>query len=299
MTNLVARIITEPRPMRDADPLFERHPAPSLLFARDGVIAQANAALQRLLRAQPASCRSAGAALAEFFPELRHQLAGLARAASACRASPCAAPDGSTFIARVQVVAVGTWPGLSLLLVSSRTSRSSRRELDAANKEFESLTSAAGHDLRGPLRILKGFTEALDDECGEVLNEEGADFSQGDPQGQRSHGGSDRRPADVLARQPRGDVAARTSTSATLVELVYYDLRHAQPGARRSTATCSPASTAWGDVRLMMTMLRTLLGNAWKFTGAQRRAATFAVYTEQRDGRDLDLRDATTAPDST
>ena len=61
----------------------------------------------------------------------------------------------------------------------------------------------------------------------------------------------------------------------TLVELVYYDLRHADTEREVDCAGRSPASTAWGDVRLMMTVLRTLLGNAWKFTGRtpQRRDA--------------------------
>ena len=35
----------------------------------------------------------------------------------------------------------------------------------------------------------------------------------------------------------------------------------------------APDITAWGDVRLMMTVLRNLLGNAWKFTGRTAQAS--------------------------
>ena len=31
-----------------------------------------------------------------------------------------------------------------------------------------------------------------------------------------------------------------------------------------------PGISAWGDVRQMVTILRTLLGNAWKYTAARR-----------------------------
>ena len=45
-----------------------------------------------------------------------------------------------------------------------------------------------------------------------------------------------------------------------------YELRHAQE--RNVTVEChvEPGINAWGDVRLMMTVLRNLFGNAWKFT---------------------------------
>ena len=71
----------------------------------------------------------------------------------------------------------------------------------------------------------------------------------------------------------------------TLVELVFYELRHAQDRARTSIAQVDPGISAWGDVRLMMTVLRNLLGNAWKFTGAHRAGRAFASTSKQRDGR--------------
>ena len=84
------------------------------------------------------------------------------------------------------------------------------QEISAANQEFESFTSAAGHDLRGPLRILKGFTDALDDECGAVLNEEGKSFLKEILKAaDRMEGLIDGLLA-LVARQPRGDGLRKT-----------------------------------------------------------------------------------------
>ena len=97
-----------------ADPLFERHPTPSLLLSRAGVIAHANAAARRLLRAEGVPL--AGAKLGEIFPGPGTSLVGL----SPPQCHPRVAvrrTDGSTFHARVQVVAAGAGPA-SLLLAS-------------------------------------------------------------------------------------------------------------------------------------------------------------------------------------
>jgi signal transduction histidine kinase len=44
-----------------------------------------------------------------------------------------------------------------------------------------------------------------------------------------------------------------------------------------------PGICAWGDVRQMMTILRTLLGNAWKYTSRTAQPVV-RLYTEERDG---------------
>ena len=66
MTNPLVSNIIDPPEAGAADPVFERHPAPSLLFTRDGVIARVNAAARQLLRS--VEVPRVGAALADFFP---------------------------------------------------------------------------------------------------------------------------------------------------------------------------------------------------------------------------------------
>ena len=136
--------------------------------------------------------------------------------------------DGSTFNARVQVVAAGAGPG-SLLLASLEDLSDFEREIDAANKEFESLTSAAGHDLRGPMRILKSFIEALEDECGETLSDEGRGFLA---EILKASGRMEDLIEGLLtfSRASRAELSPENLDITTLVELVFFELRHAHAG---------------------------------------------------------------------
>jgi light-regulated signal transduction histidine kinase (bacteriophytochrome) len=258
-----------------ADPLFELHPSASLLHGRDGEIVHANAALQQLLRADGAPLE--GARLADFFPEVAAQIAA-SRGTLCLKRVAVRRPDGSNLIARVHVVPDARY-GLSLVCVEDLSDH--EQELSAANKEFESLTSAAGHDLRGPLRILKGFAEALDDECGATLNEECRTFLKEILKaGDRMEGLIDG--LLTYSRAGRAELSCENLDVGTLAELVHYDLRHAAVD-RAVDFQLQPGISAWGDVRQMMTILRTLLGNAWKYT-SRTPDAVVRLYTELREG---------------
>ena len=258
-----------------ADPLFELHPVPSLLHGRDGEIVHANAALQQLMRADGASIE--GARLADFFPEVAAQLAEVAAPLCLKRVA-VRRPDGSNLIARLQAVPDARY-GLTLLSIEDLSEH--ELELAAANKEFEALTSAAGHDLRGPLRILKGFAEALEDECGATLNDESGTFLK------EILKASDRMEGLIdglltFSRAGRAELSCENLDIGTLAELVHYDLRHTE-GDHTVHFDLQPGIFAWADVRQMMTILRTLLGNAWKYTSRKAQAAV-RLYSEEREG---------------
>src|SRR4029453_4744748 len=114
----------------------------------------------------------AGAKLVTVFAEIAVQLAE-SRDPLYLRRVVVRRVDGSNFIADVRTV-----PAMrgALLLATLQDLSDHDAEIAASNREFEALTSAAGHDLGGPLRILKGFAEALEDECAAVLNDEGRTF---------------------------------------------------------------------------------------------------------------------------
>ena len=140
--------------------------------------------------------------------------------------------------------------------------------------------SVAGHDLRAPLRILKGFADALEDECGSVINEEGRGFLK------EILKASDRMDGLIeglltLSRAGRAEMNCESVDLSTLIELVAYELRHGKSD-REVEFHGEPGINVWGDVRLMMTVLRTLLGNAWKYTSRTARPAVRCLHGRTR-----------------
>jgi signal transduction histidine kinase len=241
------------------------------------VIVAANAAALSLFRCGTAQL--AGAPMASLLPELRDRFA-VSQGATHGRVA-VRRPDGNNFIARVHFVPT-TGSATAPLLATIEDLSDYEQEIAAANKELETFMSAAGHDLRGPLRILKGFTDALDDECAESLNEEGKTFLKEILRAaDRMEGLIDALLA--LSRAGRGDMTCENLDLSMLADMALYDLRHAK-NARAVNVEVAPGLTAWGDVRLMMVVLRTLLGNAWKYTG-RTETPSIRFYSEEREGR--------------
>src|SRR5213075_2267352 len=46
----------------------------------------------------------------------------------------------------------------------------------AANRELEAFSYSVAHDLRAPLRSIDGFAQALLEDCGEQLDEQGTTY---------------------------------------------------------------------------------------------------------------------------
>lgn len=279
MTTLVEKILTGLAPdTGGAGELFDLHPVPSLLLARSGVITAANGAALRLFRCDiPALI---GGPMLSIFPELGGGLSG-SRALSAHARVAVRRPDASNFIARVHFAPLASAHD-ARLLVTLEDLTEFEDAIAANNQELESFMSVAGHDLRGPLRILKGFADALEDECGAMINEEGRGFLK------EILKASDRMDGLIdglltLSRAGRAEMNCENLDLSTLVELVTYELRHGKD-AREVEFQGEAGITVWGDVRLMMGVLRTLLGNAWKYTSHTEKPVV-RCFTEERDGR--------------
>jgi signal transduction histidine kinase len=279
MTTLVEKILTRDVPdTSGAGELFDLHPVPSLLLSRSGVITAANDAALRLFRCSAPAI--VGGAMIAVFPELGRALAPNRKLDVHPRVA-VRRPDASNFIARVHLAPLAA-DADATLLVTLEDLTDFEDAIAANNRELESFMSVAGHDLRGPLRILKGFADALEDECGSVINEEGRGFLK------EILKASDRMDGLIeglltLSRAGRAEMNCESVDLSTLIELVAYELRHGKTETEVEFQ-CQSGINVWGDVRLMMTVLRTLLGNAWKYTSRVSRPAV-RCYVEERDGQ--------------
>jgi signal transduction histidine kinase len=290
MTQSAEKISGEPTSIHDAALAhFECLPVAALLLAANGAVVAANAAAHRLLGAAPGTL--AGRSVALWFPGL---WSGSARSSADFQESDpplrvtARREDNEEFPARLRFATTQA-RGEARLLVTvedlsefERALAASAAEVMAANREFEKVSDVAAHDLRAPLRILTGFADALDDECAGTLTEDGATFLREiRTAGARMEGIIEGLLS--LARSSRAEMHPEPLDLTTLVELVYYELRHSD-SQREIDWQVAPDLVAWGDVRLMMTALRALIGNAWKFTGRTANAS-IRFHAQERDGR--------------
>jgi PAS domain S-box-containing protein len=139
------------------------------------------------------------------------------------------------------------------------------RELEAAYRELESFSYSVSHDLRGPLRAVDGFSQALSEDYGDSLDGTAAHYLQ------RIRGGAQRMGQLIddllqLSRVTRSELRIEpVDLSAIAAEQT--ELLCAASPERRVEVTITPGLTARGDGRLLRTLLQNLLENAWKFTG--------------------------------
>ncbi len=156
------------------------------------------------------------------------------------------------------------------------------RELEIANEELVSFGYSVSHDLRAPLRAIRGFSQALTEDCGAQLDERGTQHLA------RIVAAAERMTAmvDDLLQLSRVTSMALVRSRVDLGALageIASDLRTQDP-ARDVAIAIEADLVAEGDPGLLRTALENLLGNAWKFT-AKRAHAHIAVGREITDGR--------------
>ncbi len=140
-------------------------------------------------------------------------------------------------------------------------------QLKASNQELEAFAYSVSHDLRAPLRGIRGFSEVLLQQHAGQLDAEGrALLHRACEAAHRMNGLID----DLLklSRLGQSDLRWQPVNLSALAESVAAELRKAEP-TRAVELAIEPNLRAEGDERLLGVVLDNLLGNAWKFTSHQ------------------------------
>lgn len=161
-------------------------------------------------------------------------------------------------------------------IVDARTS-----ELSMANRELEAFSYSVSHDLRQPLRAVEGFGQALEEDCGDQLNEAGKDYLR------RIRAASVRMAGLIdglliLSRVSRQPIENQTVDLSQLLREITDELEdisddvpsevHIQEGIR-----------VVGDSRMLRVAFQNLLANAWKYSAREeKRIVGVSAGTEGR-----------------
>jgi signal transduction histidine kinase len=137
-------------------------------------------------------------------------------------------------------------------------------QLESANKELESFNYSASHDLRAPLTRLSGFCDALKEDYGEKLDEQGLHYLE------RIKATGEQMNAVLSAmltlyQIQQREMMLRSLDLSELVSAVAASLRQREP-ERKVSFVIQEQILVYGDMKLLWLALENLLGNAWKFT---------------------------------
>jgi PAS domain S-box-containing protein len=157
-------------------------------------------------------------------------------------------------------------------------------QLEAANKELEAFSYSVSHDLRAPLRAVDGFSQAVEEDYGPLLPEEGRRFLHTIREGAQRMGTliDDLLSFSQLSRQP---VSQHTVDNERLVREVLEELNPAQQG-RQVEIRVGALPPSQGDAALLKQVWVNLLSNALKYT-RKRAAAVIEVGCGREQNEDV------------
>ena len=157
------------------------------------------------------------------------------------------------------------------------------KQLEAANKELEAFSYSVSHDLRAPLRGIDGFSLALIEDCGHLLDDKGRHYLE------RVRTAAQRMGLLIddlldLSRVTRSIMNPSEVDLTTIVKKIAGDLQENAVGRQVEWAIAADVRVH-GDERLLEVAVRNLLDNAFKFTSRQPSARIeFGAFAE--DGQE-------------
>lgn len=162
-------------------------------------------------------------------------------------------------------------------------------QLEAANKELEAFSYSVSHDLRAPLRGIDGFSQAVLEDFGGQLPEEGQRYLQTIRQGAQRMGILI---DDLLtfSRLSRAPVMKQEVNTVHLVRGVLTELT-AQQAGREIELTVGDLPNCQGDPALLKQVWVNLLSNAIKYTRNRERAVVEIGFAPENGGGAFFVRD--------
>jgi light-regulated signal transduction histidine kinase (bacteriophytochrome) len=147
-------------------------------------------------------------------------------------------------------------------------------QLESINRELEAFSYSVSHDLRAPLRSIRGFSEVLLERYSEQLDSRGQQFLR---RACESSYVMDKLIEDLLklSRVTRSELQRRVVGLTSIAESIAAELRQTEP-SREVDFIIEPDLKAEGDERLLRVVMDNLMRNAWKFS-AKRAGACIEV----------------------
>jgi light-regulated signal transduction histidine kinase (bacteriophytochrome) len=140
-------------------------------------------------------------------------------------------------------------------------------QLEAINHELEAFSYSVSHDLRAPLRSIRGFSEVLLERYCQQLDPQAQEFLRRSCESSRQMDGLIEALLE-LSRVGRSQMKMHPMDLSALARSLAADLRKTDPN-RNVEFVVAPDLHATGDERLLRVALNNLLANAWKFTARQ------------------------------
>lgn len=137
-------------------------------------------------------------------------------------------------------------------------------ELEAVNKDLEAFAFTVSHDLRAPLGSIDGFTQALEADYKDRLDDTAREYMNWIREGCRQM----RELIDgmlQIARLAKAEVQREPVDLSAIAKSIADSLHQTHP-ERQVTFRIRDGLRTTGDERLLRSVLENLMGNAFKFT---------------------------------
>ncbi|WP_108650321.1 hybrid sensor histidine kinase/response regulator [Dongshaea marina] len=161
-------------------------------------------------------------------------------------------------------ILLGKVRGFLLLDQQRKLLHQQQKQLEATNRELEAFSYSVSHDLKAPLRALSGFSEALVEDYGEVIQGEGQLYL-------KRLQNSAKEMADLiddllrLSRSTRAEMHRSEVNLSQMAKKIIGQLELQQPDHPIEISVMADLF-AYADQGLMLSVLENLFSNAWKFT---------------------------------